>query len=348
VGERVLDFDHGLIPQETGFWCGPASAQVTLSCRGIYVDEATLAAECGTDEGGTDYVGLIENCLDPRLPDANYSSHDAPNDPPLQHQKDAFWDALKRSVDNGYAVVMNWVAPEGNHPVGIKGTTSPDYNGTIYHYVTAVGYDDNPAQRAVWVADSGWSPWTYWITFDQCCTLLPPKAFCYANLPHVDGGEDNVVADTDKLNYEQLCGLVDPATGYGAGWPQNGQNEHGQNLYTVDVLGRIIADLDGKRYPAIKAHPSRAPRSGHDYSALTLDQLAGPVGSDAQRHGWPQLGNRSVNDAAVYISDRLGSPSGPPPFQVSRRMGEAGQRASQQFSRSPAPGPHPARDFPVT
>src|SRR6516162_8494489 len=84
--EIILPYDPNIIPQETGYWCGPASAQMCLNMRGIYVEESQLASEMGTDGGGTDYVGLIERSLDPRLPEANYSSHDAPNDPPLQGQ----------------------------------------------------------------------------------------------------------------------------------------------------------------------------------------------------------------------------------------------------------------------
>jgi putative chitinase len=355
VGEQVLDFDHNLIPQETGYWCGPASAQVALSCRGIFEQESVLAGEMGTDQGGTDYVALIERSLDPRLPEANYTSHDAPHDPPYASEKEAFFDALKRSVDNGYAVVMNWVAPPGNYPIGIKGSASPSYGGgTVFHYVTAVGYDDNPAQRAVYIADSGFNPFEYWISFDQCCTLIPPKAFCYANLPHVGGGEEPV-SDTDIWIYEQLCGPIDPNTGYGTGWAQLGQSEHGENLYLVDALGRTIAALGEVEAPTIEAHPGKAPRTPQDYGALSLDQLAGPVGADGQRHGWAQLGNRSVTDAQAHINDTLadlGDESGPPPFRVSRPTLQGEKAASRpggpRSSPSPAPGPHRARDFPLT
>jgi hypothetical protein len=343
VGERVLNYDHGIVPQETGYWCGPASAQVALNCRGIFEQESVLAAEMGTDEGGTDYVALIERSLDPRLPEANYSSHDAPNDPPTQSQKDAFWDALKRSVDNGYAVIMNWVAPPSNYPIGVKGSPNPSYGGgTVYHYVTAAGYDDGGA-RAVWIADSGFQPFGYWISFEQCCTLLPPKAFCYADLPHLDSGEDNVVSDTDRYNYEQLCGPIDPNTGYGTGWAQLGQNSAGQNLYVVDALGQIVAHVDGSEEPTSETRSGAAPRAAQDYSALTLDQLAGPVGSDAQRHGWPQLGGRSVTDAVAHIKETL--KAGEPPFPRRIREPEGNHRLC---SPSPEPGQRQAQGSPAT
>jgi predicted chitinase len=322
VGEKVLSYDANIIPQETGYWCGPASAQMCLNMRGIFVEEQTLANEMGTDEGGTDYVALIEQSLDPRLPEANYSSHDAPHDPPSAPEKEAFWDALKRSIDNGYGIVMNWVAPPSNYPIGIKGSPNPSYGGgTVFHYVSAAGYDDNPSQRAVWIVDSGFQPWHYWISFDQCCSLIPPKAFCYANLPHLDSGEEPV-SDNEVWIYEQLCGPIDPATGFGTGWAQLGQNEHGQNLYYVDALARNLAELEGRQAPVLDAYQAVSTRSTLDYGALALDQLAGPVTADGERHGWSQLGGRSVTDAEAYISTLLSEGEGEPPFQEDRQAEE--------------------------
>ena len=56
-------------------------------------------------------------------------------------------------------MIMNWVAPPWNYPRGVKGSISPAYRGgTVYHYVAAMGYDDTPGARAVWIADSGFWP----------------------------------------------------------------------------------------------------------------------------------------------------------------------------------------------
>jgi hypothetical protein len=314
--EIVLPYDANIIPQETGYNCGPASAQMCLSMRGQYVEEWVLAEECGTHQGGTDYVGLIENCLDPRLPEANYTSHDAPNDPPLEGQKEAFWDGVRRSIDNGFGIVMNWCAPPSNYPIGVKGSPNPSYGGgTVFHYVSCGGYSDEDGFRAIWVVDSGFWPWHYWISFDQCCTLIPPKAFCYANLPHV-GEEVPPVSEIDVWNYEQLCGPVDPNTGYGTGWPQNGQNAEGQNLYAVDALAAVIADLNPSGVlDAVESHWSSVP----DYAGMTLDQLAGPVTGDGERHGHPQLGGRSLNDGIAYVKTLLSEDGGGEPPLQNRR-----------------------------
>jgi hypothetical protein len=316
--ERVLDYDHGLVGQETGYNCGPASAQVTLSCRGIYVEEWVLAQECGTDQDGTDYVGLIENCLDPRLPEANYTSVDAPNDPPTDDQRARCWDGIRRSIDAGYAVVMNWVVPGSNRPQGVKGSSSPNYgNYTTYHYVTCVGYDDEFPGGAVCIADSGFQPPQYWIAFDQCATLIPPKALCYADVPGAapEGG----APDYALLDYEQLCGPVGP-NGYGTGWPQLGQNEVGDNLYLVDAVSDILHTLEGGK---AGAHPRSSVATAADppnYVQLGYEQTAGPVKEDGYGHGWPQLGGRSLTDAVAHIKNVL---QGSPPFPPSPPAGSA-------------------------
>ena len=180
--EKVLPYDHSIVPQETGFWCGPAATQVVLNSRGIIVAERDLALSIGTHTGGTDYVGLIERDLDKRVPQAGYMSVYMPNDPPTSAQRERLWAHLVRGVDAGWGMIMNWVAPPSNYPRGVKGSISPAYRGgTVYHYVAAMGYDDNPGARAVWIADSGFRPFGYWCGFDQVATLIPPKGYTYAD-----------------------------------------------------------------------------------------------------------------------------------------------------------------------
>lgn len=177
--EHVLPYDRAIVPQETGFWCGPASTQVALNTRGIIRAERDLANELGTTTNGTNYVGLIERALDKALPQAKYTSVYIENDPPTFAQKDALWRHVTASIDAGYGVVMNWVAPPSNYPRGVKGSQSPAYGGgTVYHYVACMGYDDE--SRALWIADSGFRPFGYWIGFDQAASLIPPKGYCYA------------------------------------------------------------------------------------------------------------------------------------------------------------------------
>ena len=181
-GEKVLQYDRSIVGQETGYWCGPASTQIVLSARHLAVTEAELARIIGTTVNGTDYIGQIEKrALDKYLPEAQYTTVDLPNDPPTQQQTDEFWARLVAAVDGGYGLVMNWVAPASNAPRGIKGSQSPSGYGshTIYHYVTAMGYAEDNGVKAVWVADPGFRPFGYWITLQQCMTLMPPKGYTY-------------------------------------------------------------------------------------------------------------------------------------------------------------------------
>lgn len=178
--EKVLAYDAGIVPQEQSWDCGPASAQVVLNGRSIFYSEDDLIRRIGTDEDGTDYVGLIEPVLNGFLPEAQYASVYIENDPPTADQKTRLWDDIRRSIDAGYGVVMNWVAPPSNYPRGVKGSTSPAYGGgTVFHYVPCMGYDDEA--QAVYIADPGFRPHGYWISLDQCASLIAPKGYAAAH-----------------------------------------------------------------------------------------------------------------------------------------------------------------------
>lgn len=180
--ERLLPFDPAVIPQETSWDCGPAATQVVLNARGLTRSETDLINLIGTTQNGTDYVGLVADALNTLLADADYISVYLYNDMSTQQQKDQLWVDITHSIDAGYGVVMNWVAPPSNYPVGVKGSPSPAYRGgTVYHYVACMGYDDTPGAKALWIADSGFSPFQYWISFEQAATLIPPKGYTFAD-----------------------------------------------------------------------------------------------------------------------------------------------------------------------
>lgn len=207
--EKILPYDRGIVPQETGYWCGPAATQVVLNSRGIRVAEADLARQIGTTTRGTDYVGLIERVLDNIVPDARYTSVYLQQDPPTPGQKEALWANLKRSIDAGFGVVMNWVAPPSNKPRGVKGSVSPRYSGgTTYHYVAAMGYDDGPVARAVWIADSGFQPQGYWVSFDQAASLIPPKGYAYADVAPAPGDPITPTTPTPSTNQVSVLAQV--------------------------------------------------------------------------------------------------------------------------------------------
>lgn len=170
------------IPQETGYWCGPASCQTTLQVLDQWVEEQQLANEMGTSTNGTNHIGLLADCLNSHAHNAQWQAVWLENDPPTPQQKETFWKHLKASIDAGFPCPGNWVSPPGNHPVAVRGSgPNPGYNGTIYHYICYTGYAEDNGQRYVHVSDSGFAPWQYWVTFEQACTLMPPKGYVWAS-----------------------------------------------------------------------------------------------------------------------------------------------------------------------
>lgn len=134
----------------------------------------------GDDRDGTDYIGELQQVLNKYLPEVRYAVVALPNDPPTPTQKTTFWGHITRSIDAGYGIVMNWVVPFSNRPIGQLGSASPNYrSATTWHYVTLGGYKVVDDAKYVWVIDSGFQPSGYWITFDQCASLIPPKGYCW-------------------------------------------------------------------------------------------------------------------------------------------------------------------------
>ncbi|WP_062367895.1 C39 family peptidase [Gordonia sp. QH-12] len=176
MAENILNYDHGITPQEQYWDCGPASTQVILSGRGKVVDENTLIREIGTTVRGTNDVNDVRPVLQRRT-GVDWITRHADGDPMSQRMKDQLWTDVRRSIAAGFGVLVNWVAPPSNYPRGVKGSISPAYSGgTVRHYVAVMGIDE--AARAVWVADPGFSPFAYWLSFDQLATLIPPKGWC--------------------------------------------------------------------------------------------------------------------------------------------------------------------------
>ena len=76
--------------------------------------------------------------------------------------------------------------PQSHHPVAVRGSgPNPGYYGTVYHYVCYGGYAEDETGRFIYVYDSGFSPWQYWVTFEQACTLMPPKGYVRADVAPV-------------------------------------------------------------------------------------------------------------------------------------------------------------------
>lgn len=182
--EKVLPYPRADVRQDTYYNCGPASTQTVIrSATGRLMPESGLAREMGTSTNGTDYIGLIAPVLNRHLPAGKYATVYMPNDPPTRAQSDRLWTDLTNSIDAGFGVIANIVAPPSNYPrASYTSTISPAYGGgTVYHYIAVMGYAvDRSGARHVWIADSGFAPYGYWMTFTQLSTLIPPKGYAYS------------------------------------------------------------------------------------------------------------------------------------------------------------------------
>lgn len=257
--EKVLEYSRAEVRQDTYYWCGPATAQTILHSRlGGFVPETDLARELGTTVNGTDWIGQITAALNQRMQGSEYRVVAMPDDPPSGEQREEMWRNITRSINAGFGVVANIVAPPSNYPRAVPPSTiDPQYSGgTVYHYFAVMGYREDHTRRAYWIADSGFSPYGYWIDHDQLATLIPPKGYGYATGGvAVDPREDvlNMTeADLKRIIFECLqvyCGpighdvkrvalqmglAVDDA-GFGdvPGWKQGGQ----RSLY--DLLAAV-------------------------------------------------------------------------------------------------------------
>lgn len=257
VAEKVLDYPRDHVKQDTHYNCGPASAQtIILAATGDAVPESTLAEKLGTHKGGTDSIDQFPDVLNHYLPEATYAYRNMGDDPPTADQKTQLWRDIVASIDAGFGVVANIVAPPRNYPRAVAPSTiSPAYRGGwVYHYFCVMGYAGEGSSRRVWVADSGFYPYGYWLSFDQLATLIPPKGYAYATAV-----KEQPLANKNPLTFKQFTDFI---TGFfgpqfdalqevwrqlrgpeGHGWPQLGQNEHGQNLTLVDAVAALRRDV---------------------------------------------------------------------------------------------------------
>lgn len=181
--EKILPYSRDQVIQDTGYFCGPASCQTVIrAATGKLIDESALAVELGTTTEGTSRIDRMPPVLNRYIPGAMYEYRVMPNDPPTPTQAKQLWDDIVASADAGYGVIANIVAPPDNYPRGVNGSISPAYSGgTVFHYIAIMGTgEDENGAPCVWVADSGFWPYGYWLGLEQLATLIPPKGYAYS------------------------------------------------------------------------------------------------------------------------------------------------------------------------
>ena len=209
--EKVLAYprgpvgDYDGVTQDYGWDCGPASCSIILAALGIDKTEDWLIGQIGTTVDGTNSA---ECCL-PVLNSLTHGAYQAvwlSREPLTQAQIEKLWADLTLSINvNGRGVLLNFEAPPGRGPKGTRGSTSPPYptRSTTYHFTAAMGTaDDGPGGRHVWVADpAGFGGITgYWISLEQCATLIVPHAYAYSSTPAPAPAPKPVVAPTERLD----------------------------------------------------------------------------------------------------------------------------------------------------
>ena len=163
--------------QERYYWCGPASTRMALSALTDNLpSQSTLADAMATsEEKGTDHIGRIQSALNSALGTTWYETK-VMNNPPTEEQRALLRRDVLLDLGKGYPIVANVVS--GWRPPGYPG-------GTIYHYVTVVGYDQGGDR--VLIADpagacAGGATWcnvpqTYWISIEDLGTWIGGKGY---------------------------------------------------------------------------------------------------------------------------------------------------------------------------
>ena len=208
VIEKILDYSRDQVSQDTFYNCGPASAQTIIQARTKeFYKESVLGSELGTHRGGTDYIGSFPPVLNKYI-GGDYKFKNVPAYLDAKG-KDELWDDIVNSIDAEFGVVANIVAPPSNYPKAVAPSTiSPAYGGgVVYHYIAVMGYRDD-GQRKLWIADSGFSPYGYFISLDQLASLLVPKGYAYATVK-TPAKEEGLFMSLPKERQEDLANKID-------------------------------------------------------------------------------------------------------------------------------------------
>ncbi|MFE6922905.1 C39 family peptidase [Nocardia sp. NPDC057663] len=322
--EKRLPYPRTQVIQDTEFNCGPASSQTVILARtGDLILESVLGSEMGTDQEGTDHIGLIAPVLNRYLPGADYRVSQMPNDPALPQQAQKLWENVKQSIDSGYGVVANIVAPPGNYPRGVRGSTSPQYRGgTVFHYIAIMGYADGGGPRAFWVADSGFEPYGYWCSFEQMATLIPPKGYAAA------AGSPSPELDAFPLPAGYYYGpfegpreSISGRAGEPAAWIEGLRRWQLKAGVAVDGAYGEQTRLRAVEYQqaaGLRPHGHIGPitwelafKDPYGVKVGTPDIWHQLLGTDGR--GLPQIGGRTLVDAVATIGQNLGIAGFAPP-----------------------------------
>lgn len=252
VVERVIPYSRKWVTQNTGYYCGPASVQtIILGKTGRVMPEAQLANQLGTTVNGTDYIGQFPPILNQHIPGAGYRHEDIRGNDASPAEVEALWKRVKNGVDGGFGLVANFMVPPSNYPRAVAPSTiSPAYGGgMVYHYVACMGYGEDGRGRRVWIADSGFAPYGYWMDFRQFASCIAGKGYAYPTAkapskPPQKPKEVVVASGSSQLDRieKSLVLVMDQLVGYkkdDKGWLFSGWDSTG-NKTLVNAVGSLM------------------------------------------------------------------------------------------------------------
>jgi predicted chitinase len=267
-----------------------------LQILNLFFEEQQLANEMGTTENGTNHIGLLADCLQAHAHHASWKAVFLEQDPMTPEQKELFWTHLTSSIQAGFAVPANWVAPPGGYPISVDPNTgqptgnNPGYSGTIFHYVVYTGFFETAYGRFVHVTDGGFAPWQYTVRFDNkpgetggsACSLMPPKGYCYASaapagVPTLPGPAPTQHTQAELLSYAMDESL--PLERY------------------EELLPGVLSCLEASQCNNVERIAQWFAQVGHEsYGLMYMEELA----DGSQYEGREDLGNTSPGDGPKY------------------------------------------------
>lgn len=160
--------------QINSYWCAPAAARIALSSKVQKLpDQAALATDFNTTEGGTDSVIDVVNGLNKLLAGTGtqYVTRDWSNAAMTKAMTQQLWSDTVRDIDDGKGMVANIVATPDNQPSNYPS------GQTWYHYVAIIGYDT--AKQTVHISDPAEFNGVkdFWLSLDQIASLIQPKGY---------------------------------------------------------------------------------------------------------------------------------------------------------------------------
>lgn len=203
--EKVLEYSRDQVTQDTYYWCGPASAQTVIrAATGTLYAERLLASYMGTTIEGTPDISNVKRALDKYAPAGAWQTTYITGNAATVSQRDLLWTNVTASINAGYGVVANIIAPPSNYPrAAYTSTQSPAYaGGVVYHYIALMGYAYNESGRYVWVADSGFRPYGYWVTMEQLADLIAGKGYAYSTAAPKEKDTQVDNAKIDRIHHE--------------------------------------------------------------------------------------------------------------------------------------------------